>query len=85
MPEYAEACHNLRLYLRQAVLPDMRLTGMCPPVYEDLRTPSHLFLLSPEPDSRRKLRVVLHLLPNVINKKILACESLHCCTPMPLL
>ncbi|KAF8587568.1 hypothetical protein K439DRAFT_1658990 [Ramaria rubella] len=68
--QYAQACLNLRLYLSQAKLPTMLLEYGSPAIQQSTRTSPHLFTLSPEPDSKRKLKLVLHLLPRVINKRI---------------
>ncbi|KAF8581959.1 hypothetical protein K439DRAFT_1618635 [Ramaria rubella] len=67
---YGRICQNLRLYLSEASLPYMPLDRRCPYVDQDRRVDPDLFLLAPEPDSMRKLKLILHLVPDVLNKKI---------------
>lgn len=83
-PRYEQGCHNLRLYLRQAMLPEMNCTRFCPHVNnpEVYNATTDLFQLSPKPESTRKLRQVLHFVPEVVNKRINACKILlllDCC------
>lgn len=75
-PQYEQGCHNLRLYLRHATLPEMNCTRFCPHLNnpEVYNSTTNLFQLSPKPESTRKLRQVLYLLPEVINRKINNCK-----------
>ncbi|KAF8522826.1 hypothetical protein JB92DRAFT_3094165 [Gautieria morchelliformis] len=71
-PIFEQGCYNLRLYLRQATLPAMECTRYCPHLNnpEVYNSTTNLFKLTPKPESTRKLRMILHLLPAVIDKKI---------------
>lgn len=69
---------NLRLYISQAVLPQMLLGPDAPPVPPDGHK-SHRNHLTVRLESYRNLENIYQMLDNVFRKIVLDCEYLECC------